>query len=129
MADLRKLDETSFFEFPQEIDELCDEWQPEPLEGEGVPPARQNLQPPVISDDVGTHVTADGRRVLNLASTNFLGIAGDPDIRVRRRLSRLCPTGRPGSCCQCTRCGHGETHIQGRIKYAAAESDADMIAA
>lgn len=65
----------------KEIDELCNEWQPEPLEGGGVPPARQRLQPPVISDDVGTHVTANGRRVLNLASTNFLGIAGDPDIR------------------------------------------------
>lgn len=66
----------------QEIDELCNEWQPDPLEGEGVPPARQQLQPPVILSDIGPYITADGRRVLNLASTNFLGIAGDPGIRV-----------------------------------------------
>lgn len=65
----------------QEIDELCNEWQPEPLE-DAVLPARQHLDPPVLSDTAGPYVTADSRRVLNLASTNFLNIAGDPDIRV-----------------------------------------------
>lgn len=67
---------------PQEVQELCEEWQPEPLAGP-IMAARADATPPVVSSDVGPYIVADGRRVLNLASTNFLGIAGDPEIRVR----------------------------------------------
>ena len=30
----------------------------------------------------GTHVTANGKKVLNMVSANFLGFAGDQDIQV-----------------------------------------------
>ena len=83
----------------QEIDELCSEWKPEPLEGDALPPARRQLQAPIVTSGVGPYITADGRRVLNMASTNFLGIAGDAGIKVgcwRRLLphtSRSCRAG------------------------------------
>lgn len=67
---------------PQEIDELCSEWKPEALEGDALPPARRQLQAPVVTSGVGPYITADGRHVLNMASANFLGIAGDAGIKV-----------------------------------------------
>ena len=73
-----------------QVDELCAEWRPEPL----VPPAANvaagsrgassTCPTRVISGPPGAHVIADGRRVLNLVSTNFLGFAGD------RRVSEAC---------------------------------------
>ena len=83
----------------QEVDELCAEWQPEPLEGPVLPMGRTHLQPPVLSSDVGPYVIADGRRVLNLATTNFLGIAGDPAIRVGRTFAF--PSSNASSVFQC----------------------------
>jgi len=40
----------------------------------------------VISSPVGRHVTANGARVLNLASFNFIGASGNPKIKVRDAL-------------------------------------------
>lgn len=63
----------------KEIDELCEEWEPEPLWGPADPP--QGPKPVVLSSETGTQVVADGRRALNMASFNFLGIAGDEGVR------------------------------------------------
>mmetsp|Transcript_15665 Transcript_15665/g.47228 ORF Transcript_15665/g.47228 Transcript_15665/m.47228 type:complete len:672 (-) Transcript_15665:679-2694(-) len=64
----------------KEVDELCTEWEPEPL-APVLPEERRRLDTPVITGDMGTHVDADGKRLLNLASANFLGLAGDESIR------------------------------------------------
>ncbi|KAK9866316.1 hypothetical protein WJX84_004594 [Apatococcus fuscideae] len=63
----------------QEIEQLCDEWTPEPL----VPalPANRKMEAPIISSSAGRHVTVNGKRVINMASCDFLGIAGDPVIK------------------------------------------------
>lgn len=64
----------------KEVDELCAEWEPEPL----APPlseAQQNWREPVVSSDAGRMVTVNGRQALNMSSLNFLGIAGSPEVR------------------------------------------------
>ena len=66
---------------PQEIEDLCDEWQPEPL-GRPLTAAQEAYEPVVISSPVGRHVTANGAQVLNLASFNFIGASGNPKIKV-----------------------------------------------
>ena len=64
----------------EEVDELCAEWRPEPL----APPIAGGLEAGpktrVISGPPAAHVVADGKRVLNLVSTNFLGFAGDKSV-------------------------------------------------
>lgn len=47
-----------------------------------MPAERRDLATPVITGDVGRYLVADGVRLLNFVSTNFLGIAGDPTIEV-----------------------------------------------
>lgn len=64
----------------KEVDELCKEWSPEPL-APPMPFERSALTTPVIEGAVGRHITADGVRLLNFTSTNFLGIAGDSGIQ------------------------------------------------
>lgn len=71
------------------MDELCAEWEPEPL-APVLPEERRGVDTPVLTGDMGTHVDADGKRLLNLASANFLGLAGDESIRVGRMLSWGC---------------------------------------
>lgn len=44
---------------PQEIDELCEEWEPEPL-FPAVTPEQAAWQEPVISSQTGTQVGAGG---------------------------------------------------------------------
>ncbi|KAK9840652.1 hypothetical protein WJX81_007034 [Elliptochloris bilobata] len=63
----------------QEIDDLCEEWQPEPLH-KPLPNSQALPEPPVISSAAGAWVVANGRRVLNMVSLNFLGVAGDPVV-------------------------------------------------
>ena len=63
----------------QEVEELCAEWEPEPL----CPPltaAQAAWREPVISSQVGTQVVVNGRQALNMASLNFLGIAGSAEV-------------------------------------------------
>ena len=108
----------------QEVQELCDEWQPEPLHGP-LTKFQQLLQVPVISrsaharrpprfaprrprscialmkcrpstrSDTGPYVVANGKRVLNCVSFNFLGAAGNAEVRraaisVARQAARTC---------------------------------------
>jgi hypothetical protein len=66
----------------QEIDELCREWKPEPL----VPDVTEEDRlpdPPVIEEWESSHwVTVAGRRALNLAAADFLGLGNDPAVQV-----------------------------------------------
>ncbi|VVB10039.1 unnamed protein product [Arabis nemorensis] len=58
----------------QEIDELCDEWVPEPL----IPPITEDMkhEPPVLESAAGPHTTVNGKDVVNFASANYLGLIG-----------------------------------------------------
>lgn len=67
----------------KEIDELCEEWQPEPLGGALTPAQTVQLQTPVVSGEAGTRVTVNGRPALNMTSLNFLGLAGREDVKQR----------------------------------------------
>lgn len=68
----------------KEVDELCAEWQPEPLEGSITDAQRLQLQQqPVISSDAGVKVTVNGKQALNFASFNFLGLAGNKAIEAK----------------------------------------------
>lgn len=68
----------------QEIEELCEEWEPEPL-APPLPEALRNWREPVLSSPAGRLVTANGRSALNFASLNFLGIAGSADAKEAAR--------------------------------------------
>ncbi|EIE21834.1 PLP-dependent transferase, partial [Coccomyxa subellipsoidea C-169] len=64
----------------KEMDELCAEWQPEPLCGL-LTEAQRSYEPPVISSSAGVYVVANGKKALNMVSFNFLGVAGDAKIK------------------------------------------------
>lgn len=60
----------------QEMDNLINNWQPEPL----VPDNRQDhpaLNPVVVQGKVGKYVTVNGTDCLNLATHNYLGLVGN----------------------------------------------------
>lgn len=44
----------------------------------------------LLRSATGVWVVANGKRVLNMASLNFLGFAGDPTIQVRGRATTAC---------------------------------------
>ena len=67
---------------PQEIEELCEGWKPEPLVPEKSSRPRQPSPRPVESM-LGSQVDVGGRQCVNCASMNFLGVQGDPDITAR----------------------------------------------
>ncbi|KAJ4829642.1 serine palmitoyltransferase component [Turnera subulata] len=58
----------------KEIDELCDEWVPEPL----IPPINEEMryEPPVLESAAGPHTTINGKEVVNFTSANYLGLIG-----------------------------------------------------
>ncbi|KAL3698504.1 hypothetical protein R1sor_012580 [Riccia sorocarpa] len=62
-----------------EIDQLCEEWVPEPLH----PPVteKMKMKTPVLESAAGPHTTVDGKEVLNLASANYLGLIGHPKVK------------------------------------------------
>lgn len=64
----------------KEVQELCEEWEPEPLYP-SLPPEQRDWKEPVISSQVGTQVVVNGKKALNFASLNFLGLAGLEDVR------------------------------------------------
>lgn len=58
----------------KEIDELCDEWVPEPL----IPPITKEMQyeSPVLESAAEPHTVINGKEVVNFASANYLGLVG-----------------------------------------------------
>ncbi|KAL5071855.1 hypothetical protein RYX36_022742 [Vicia faba] len=58
----------------KEIDELCDEWVPQPL----IPSLNEELhyEPPVLESAAGPHTIVNGKDVVNFASANYLGLIG-----------------------------------------------------
>ncbi|KAH9009372.1 serine palmitoyltransferase [Lactarius deliciosus] len=75
---------------PQEVDELVDEWTPEPLGAPLTPEEQSDLASvPVVSGANGHRpkLANTGKQVLNLvlnlASYNFTGMAGNETIKVR----------------------------------------------
>lgn len=58
----------------KEIDELCDEWVPEPL----IPSINEDMlyEPPVLESAAGPHTIINGKEVVNFASANYLGFIG-----------------------------------------------------
>ncbi|CAI5493657.1 unnamed protein product [Closterium sp. Naga37s-1] len=64
----------------QEVDTLCEEWVPEPLHPPAPPQALARHVP--VLDKAGEPWTvADGRKMLNLASMNFLGLIGNTHVQ------------------------------------------------
>ena len=68
----------------REIQELCDEWEPEPLHGTREPTTFQKAwlnAVPLISSRAGRKITVNGREgVLDFVTTNFLGLAEEASI-------------------------------------------------
>ncbi|KAI3801826.1 hypothetical protein L1987_29943 [Smallanthus sonchifolius] len=58
----------------KEIDELCDEWVPESL----IPPVTEEMkrEVPVLLSAAGPHTIINGKKVVNFASANYLGLMG-----------------------------------------------------
>jgi serine palmitoyltransferase len=70
----------------QEIDELVDEWTPEPLCVELTTEEQSDLASiPIVSGANGPRpkLVSTGKQVLNLASYNFTGLAGNETIKER----------------------------------------------
>ncbi|KAI8814308.1 pyridoxal phosphate-dependent transferase [Cladochytrium replicatum] len=67
----------------KEIDELCDEWEPEPLVPELTEIQKIELErTPVIVGPAGPKVTlSNGKTVLNVASYNFLGVMNSERVK------------------------------------------------
>ncbi|KAF8271056.1 serine palmitoyltransferase [Lactarius quietus] len=79
--------EKHFIQFSEkEIDELVDEWTPEPLGAPLTPEEQTDLASvPVVSGANGPRpkLLSTGKQVLNLASYNFTGLAGNETIKAR----------------------------------------------
>ncbi|KAG6585678.1 Long chain base biosynthesis protein 1, partial [Cucurbita argyrosperma subsp. sororia] len=58
----------------KEIDELCDEWVPEPL----IPLLTEEMlyEPPVLESSAGPHTIIKGKEVVNFSSADYLGLIG-----------------------------------------------------
>ncbi|XP_057727803.1 long chain base biosynthesis protein 1-like isoform X1 [Arachis stenosperma] len=58
----------------KEIDELCDEWVPEPL----IPSLNKELlyEPPALESAAEPHTIVNGKEVVNFTSANYLGLIG-----------------------------------------------------
>ncbi|KAJ7540676.1 hypothetical protein O6H91_10G026200 [Diphasiastrum complanatum] len=63
----------------QEVDQLCEEWVPEPLH----PPITKEMEynPPVLESAAGPRTVVNGKSVINLSSTNYLGLIGNSKIK------------------------------------------------
>ncbi|KAK0394560.1 hypothetical protein QR680_000805 [Steinernema hermaphroditum] len=60
-------------------DELIDEWTPEPLTPES-PQDHPVLNPKFIDGKMGKYVSVDGKKCLNMATSNFLGLIDNERI-------------------------------------------------
>lgn len=66
----------------KEKEELIEDWQPEPLVPDVDPedPVLQDMETRLIDGKVGKIVSINGKKCLNVASMNFLGMSGREDI-------------------------------------------------
>lgn len=74
----------------KEVQELCDEWQPEPLAA----PLNDFQQawldaPLVVTSPPGRMITVNGHQAMDFASLNFLGIAGDDHVQAAAQATIL----------------------------------------
>lgn len=62
----------------QEINQLCDEWTPEPLH----PPisSEMEMEIPLLESTAGPRTIVNGEEVINLSTANYLGLMGDKRI-------------------------------------------------
>mmetsp|Transcript_21080 Transcript_21080/g.35187 ORF Transcript_21080/g.35187 Transcript_21080/m.35187 type:complete len:471 (-) Transcript_21080:17-1429(-) len=64
----------------KEIDQLCEEWVPEPL----IPPSNSKgpeIRPPIVQSGPGSHVIVNGKSAVNFAALNFLGISSEDSVK------------------------------------------------
>ncbi|KAG6434659.1 hypothetical protein SASPL_106299 [Salvia splendens] len=63
----------------KEVDELCDEWVPEPL----IPSISEEMkyEPPVLESAAGPHAVVNGVEVVNFTSANYLGLLGHDKLQ------------------------------------------------
>ncbi|KAJ3183354.1 serine palmitoyltransferase component [Gaertneriomyces sp. JEL0708] len=96
----------------QEIQELIDEWEPEPLVPELTRTQRLELEKlPIISGPAGPKLKlADGKERLNLASFNFLGAMND-EVTKEKAIKALRKYG-VGSCGPCGFYGTIDVHME-----------------
>jgi hypothetical protein len=64
----------------KEKEGLIDDWTPKPLVPE-LPKTATDLKSRVICGQIGKFVTIDDKKVLNLASHNYLGFSDDADFK------------------------------------------------
>jgi len=64
----------------KEIEDILNDWQPEPLHPSLTPQMKLDAEIPIISSTTATHVCINDREVLNLARTNFSGMIGNKTI-------------------------------------------------
>ncbi|KAM7280011.1 hypothetical protein ACFE04_007145 [Oxalis oulophora] len=62
----------------KEIDELCEEWVPEPL----IPSITNQMlsEPPVLESAAAPHTTINGKQVVNFSTANYLGLVGNEQL-------------------------------------------------
>ncbi|KAK6156823.1 hypothetical protein DH2020_011071 [Rehmannia glutinosa] len=63
----------------KEVDELCDEWVPEPL----IPSITEEMkyEPPVLESAAGPHTVINGKDVVNFTSADYLGLLGHDKLQ------------------------------------------------
>ncbi|KAL6561907.1 serine palmitoyltransferase component [Orobanche gracilis] len=63
----------------KEVDELCDEWVPEPL----IPSITEEMkyEPPVLESAAGPHSVINGKDVVNFTCADYLGLLGNAKLQ------------------------------------------------
>lgn len=64
----------------EEEEQIIAQWEPEPLVPNVYPTDRAVDPAPIVTGVAGLHVTVNGKRCLNLATFNFLGLLGEQGI-------------------------------------------------
>lgn len=62
-----------------EIDQLCEEWTPEPLHP--VITDDMEMKTPILESAAGPHTIIDGKDVINMSTADYLGLIGNPKVK------------------------------------------------